>query len=263
MTAAKRAESDSEVAGVFYLLARAAAEQGQYEQALSELGACGAIYGALGDPEGLIKTIYQSASIAYDRGEIEGAQRLCLDALAVEPGGSRSPIAVFRLLADIAIEQDDYTAAQQWCERALATCEERGEQNERAPLHYLHAVIARCTERFNEALAEAHQAQLLAARMGDTGFEALALYEQSRSHLLLGDLFAAESLGQEALAHMQRAQAAFNAVYALNHLGHIALRSDRPDKAAQRWQNALAAAQERGHPLAATLRQQLNDLGVL
>jgi tetratricopeptide (TPR) repeat protein len=261
MSAARRAESDTEVAGVLYLMARAAAEQGQYEQALAWLDACGAIYAALGDREGQIKTLCQSAGIAYDRGDLQAAQEICLAALALEPPADRSPIAVFRLLADIAIEQDDYAAARQWCERALSACEETGEQNERAPLHYLNAVVARCTGNLGPALQEARQAQLLAARMGDTGFEALALYEQSRAHLLLEDLPAAEALGQAALAHMRRAQAHFNAVYALNHLGHIALRSQGPEQAAQRWQAALAVAQERRHPLAETLQGQLDALG--
>jgi tetratricopeptide (TPR) repeat protein len=170
---------------------------------------------------------------------------------------ARCRIAVQRLLADIAIEQKDYAAAAQWCSGALAACEQAGEHNERGPLHYLLAVIARCTGRYEQAQADARQATALAEKMGDIGFQALALYEQSRVLALLGELEAAERLGREALALMRSCRAAFNEVYALNHLGEVALRRGEREEAVQRWQTALAAAELRQHPLASTLAQRL------
>jgi predicted negative regulator of RcsB-dependent stress response len=93
--------------------------------------------------------------------------------------------------------------------------------------------------------------------MSDTGFQALALYEQSRALYLLDDLDAAEGLGQEALVLMRSSQANFNEIYALNHLGEIALRRGDKAEAVRRWQTALAAAEARRHPLAAALAQRL------
>jgi tetratricopeptide (TPR) repeat protein len=246
------------IANAQYWLATIHVEQTLQDEAETRLAIARHHFELAGDREGMALVLYQQAQIFYDRGRLDDAEVCCQQALAIGvPAHSSATTQILRLLADIAIEREDYVRAANASQQALALARTQQNQDEEAGALYSLAVIARHRGQYKEAMRCAQQAREIFARTGNQGFEALTLYEVSKVQRLQGDLAAAEAVCRQSLAILRQLQHQFSLVYVLHHLGELYQLSGRPNEAKSLFQEALTLALAQDHPMIADLRQCL------
>lgn len=259
-------EEDEPIADIYTDLARMALEQADHQTAERYLAQAEQIYRFHEHTTGLARVFYQQASRLYDQGEETKAQatELCSQALALQLGDANQAeqLPTLRLLADLAIDRDDYESAIHYNQWALQLCQELHYQSELAAVLYQLAVIERYQNRTATARAYAEQALEHFEKMGDPGFAAVTLYELSRSHELEGDLALAYQYGLQSAARLREIGQRVNLVYILQYLGQLARQRQGITQALTFWQEALAIAIAIDHPLKADLEQSISEVSL-
>ncbi len=242
-----------------YYLARIALDQMHYDVAETYLDNSLQLRQQIGDQSGTATTTYQQALLFYRRGQFSKAKSLCAWALDVqeEVQDQLGLLPTLRLLADIALEQQDFTRAQLYCQRALDLCNQLHNRGELAATYYSLTVVARCQGNYALAQTYAQEALTLFQLIGDRGFQALMYYELSRIHAATKAFPAAIEIAGKSLTLFQDLHESFNLVYVLRHLGDIHKSVGQVALAANYWQQALAIAEPKEHPLSSQIKEYL------
>lgn len=257
-------------------LARLSLEQGKYAEAESHLQHSWHIFTQTDHAEGLAATLYWRGYLAYTLGRLDEAKALCGQALdlqerlaegeaegsvAWESGEMGSLTWTLRALADVAIEEGDFSQAQAYCDRALAQAQSNHDKGEEAAVLYLLAVVADCRQAWDVGLAYADKALDLFQRMGDRDYQALTLYQLSQIHFKLGNYPQAETLILRSRPLAEAVGSPATQVFVRYHQGRIYTATERPQLASQMWTSALALAERHAHPLAPRIRREMDELG--
>lgn len=252
-------------ATVKYYLARIALDQMHYAVAETYLDTSLQLRQQLGDQSGTATTTYQQALLFYRKGQFPQAKALCEWALRVqeEIHDQLGSLPTLRLLADIALEQQDYASAERYCQRALALCNQLHHRGELAATYYSLTVVARYQGTYDVAQTYAQEALTLFQLIGDRGFQALMYYEVSKIHAATQAFPAAIAFADKSLTLFQELHESFNLVYVLRHLGDIHKSLGQAQLAATYWQQALAIAEAKEHPLSAQLAEDITQLQVV
>ncbi len=262
LTFFEQAADSHNLATAQYYLPRIALDQMHYAIAERHLDNSLALRQQLGDQAGTAITTYQQALLFYRRGQFAKAKSLCEWALRtqeeIQDHFGLPP--TLRLLADIALEQEEYASAQHYCQRALDLCHQLHHRGELAATYYSLTVVARCQGNYAVAQAHAQEALTLFQLIGDRGFQALMYHELSRILAATQAFSAAIDMTNKSLALFQALHESFNLVYVLRHLGDIHKSLGQPELAASYWQQALAIAESKEHPLATQLAAMLEQL---
>lgn len=107
-----------------------------------------ALYERLEDITGLAAVFHQRSFILYRCGEFEKARLLCEQARTMQEqtDDQTGLLRTLRLLADIALEQEELDVANAYCQRALALCEALQHRGELGAIYYNSAVVRGCKE---------------------------------------------------------------------------------------------------------------------
>ncbi len=246
----------NEVANTEYHLARIALEQAQYDKAENLLHDSQQQFASSGDPLGTSITLSQQALLAYRRGDLEAAKRLCSQVLQMDTRADQlaARLPTLRLLADIALEEQRYEIAALYCNQSLMLCEQLDNRSELAAVYYSLTVVARCQEQLDAAKKFAHRAIEQCELTGNRGFKAVTLHELSRLHTQFGNYSAAIAASEESMNLLLAVQDTFNLVYILRQLGEANMAAGQHEKAQEAWLAALTLAESQQHPLTAQLR---------
>lgn len=244
-----------------YELADIAQEQGNLPQARAWVQEMLAIWQQAGaeTPE-LAALLYKLADIDYGEGWHQTARQEAQQALIIcEKLGDRPwGIKALRLLATIAITLKEYDEAETHCRRALAWCEESGDQPALAFIFYNLATIH---QRRGQDLPQARQyaadALNLFEKMGDRRSQAQALYAMSQIDAGLGDYQAALAKAQRSLDLCEALGDLWGQIFLLKQLGDLQHALQQDELATALWQQALSLIGEREHPLKASLLKLL------
>ncbi|GAB4157085.1 MAG: BTAD domain-containing putative transcriptional regulator [Candidatus Promineifilaceae bacterium] len=236
-----------------YELADIAQEQGNLPQARAWVQETLAIWQqASAETPELAALLYKLADIDYGEGRHQIARQEAQQALVIcEKLGDRPwGIKALRLLATIAITLKEYDEAETHCRRALAWCEESGDQSASAFILYNLATIH---QRRGQDLPQARQyaadALTLFEKMGDRRSQAQALYAMSQIDAGLGDYQAALAQAQRSLDLCEALGDLWGQVFLLKQLGDLQHAVQQVELATTLWQRALSLIGEREHPL--------------
>ncbi|MCB0085505.1 MAG: hypothetical protein KDE47_31405, partial [Caldilineaceae bacterium] len=217
------------------------------------------LYHAAENPSGISASTYQTALLAYRRGSISVAKALCLWAKEAQEKNEDivSLLPTLRLLVDIALEEKEFDAANQYCARALDFSNQIHDRGELAATYYSLTVNARLQKEYNQAHTYAKEALALFELMGDRGFQALMHYELSR--ILAGTHSFTESIaiGLKSMKMFEDLSEDFNLVYVLQHLGALYCQLGDRVQATMLWQRALVIALAKEHPLTQGIQENL------
>jgi DNA-binding SARP family transcriptional activator/predicted ATPase len=244
----------------YYHLGRSGAERSKFDYADDQLLKCQAICELTKDLVRLAAVYYQQAFILYRRGKFEDSRLLCERAFAMQKDHEDwlGLLPTLRLLADIALEQEDYVLADQHCQRALVLCEKLQNRGELGAIYYSLTVVARLQENYTLAHSYAEKGLFLLQYAGYRQFEALILYELSRIQAKTLHYEAALEAGMKALNLIDLINDNFNKVYMMSHLGNLYDKLGIKEKACFYWQEALNIANSQLHPLRAYLVEQVH-----
>jgi DNA-binding SARP family transcriptional activator len=144
-------------------------ELGAYAHAEATLQRAEATYTLLEQPAGVAAVRCRQASIAYDRDAYAQASELCADALRLLPpnGGEVVRSRTLRLLADIAVREQQLALAQQYTTQAQMVNATINDQTEHAAILFAQAKLAHYFGNEQEALANALQSLASYTAMGD------------------------------------------------------------------------------------------------
>lgn len=249
-----------EAAHVQYHLARIALEQADYDKAEQLLATSQQHFTANSDQVGLSITLNQQALLAYRRGYLSEAKALCSQVLALDNAADlfAARLPTLRLLADIALEEQNFVVAEQYCNQSLTLCEELHNRSELAAVYYSLTVVARCQEKLDTAQTFAHKAIEQCDLTGNRGAKAMTLHELSRIYVRVGEYTLATNSSEEGMNLLLSIPDNFNLVYILRQLGEAYHAAGRLDNAQNSWQAAFTLAQSQNHPLTEQLQLLLN-----
>ncbi len=164
-------------------------ELGAYAAAALQLERAEAIYAALNQPVGVASVRCRHASIAYDQAEFDRATALCESGLSLLPpdGGELVRSRILRLLADIAVREQQLPLAQQYTQQAQMVNATLNDQTENAAILFAQAKLALHFGNMAEALDSARQSLALYTAMGDRKAAALIYVLLCIIHRRLGD----------------------------------------------------------------------------
>ena len=188
-------------------------ELGAYAAAALHLDSAEAVYTALNQPVGVAAVRCRHASIAYDQAEFDRATELCESGLSMLPadGGELVRSRILRLLADIAVREQQLPLAQQYTQQAQMVNATLNDQTENAAILFAQAKLALYFGNTTEALDSARQSLALYTTMGDRKAAAVIHVLLCAIHRRLGDdaaLQAAVARGRALAAEVQDAQVA-------------------------------------------------------
>ncbi len=240
------------------VMARVCLERSDYPGAKHHLTLCQSLFGQIGNNQGIAQSTYLSGVLAYDCQDYDIAAERAKDSIIMLEKGNDLNLAIspLRLLVDIAIEQSKHDEAETLCLQAIQICESTNDRSELHAIYYGLAVIYRYQERISQALQYSEYSALLAHRVGDLKFEALALYEQSKCILKLEQASVASDQALTSLQIFEDLGDTYNAIFVLSHLGDIAITQKNRDAARNAWTTALEYIEDRPHPC----REELLDL---
>jgi tetratricopeptide (TPR) repeat protein/transcriptional regulator with XRE-family HTH domain len=252
----------NDLADTQLLQARMAVEQDDYTKAEMILRNCWAVFAGMDEGRGLARTLYWQGLVYYYQGRYKDARGVHAQARSLQEalGEERDLVATLRSLADLAIVEKDYAAAEALCNWALTIAQSLDDHGERAAVFYLLAVVADCQQRWEEALIHAAEALAQFERIGDRGFQALTLYQQSQIYMKLNDYIRAEEILLRSRRLSEELEQGYTLTFVLHNLGRIYAATDRHTQARTILGEALQRAEQSDHPLSQRLRQQLADL---
>lgn len=249
------------IATALYYLARIAKEKANFNEAQRLLEVSRSIRERLDDMPGVAETLYLEADIPYANGDYEAAKRLgeqALNILQQLPDNELGSIRALGLLADVAIKQENYDLGEQYCQQALALCEEIQEQGEVAIILYILSEACRRRGDLASARDHAKNSLTLFTRMGDRKMQARTLLRLGLVHVDLNEYTLAKNEFLQSLNIHRELENTWSMIYTLFHLGNIHQALDQPDQAQKVWSEALELAEVLDHPLATPLREHLN-----
>jgi tetratricopeptide (TPR) repeat protein len=262
LTYSKRLDEKARIADVYFYQARIELVHALYDQAEQLLHACYQLRTDIGDEAGQAAILHMQGFIQYRRGNLTEAQELCEKARAVqERTNSRTwAVPILRLMADIAMAQQQYAIAQQYCDDALDLQRTMANQSETVALYYNRTVVARLQNDMEAAYTYAEETLQLAQQMGNREHEAYALYELSQLLLKKQDYLDALQAGLQCIAQLRKIEDYFNLVYALDHVSLIYQETNQTDHAQMLLQEAVELAHAHIHPFLDTLLQRMAPL---
>jgi len=167
-------------------------------------------------------------------------------------------IQTLHLLAEIALHgRAAYREAEEYCQRAIALCNEQQEVAELAQASSTLAETYRLQGKLHEAHPLAKRCLELSQQMGSRKLQALYLFRMSKINADLGDIALALQEGLNSLALCRAAQERLAMMYVLDHVGYLYDVLQDPAQKIQLWSEALAVAQVLNHPLSAALSERL------
>lgn len=211
----------------------------------------------------LAALLYKLADIDYGAGQHQLAHQAAQQALVIcEKSGDRQwGVKALRLLATIAITLQAYDEADAYCRRALTWCEESGDQRALAFILYNLATIhQRRGQDLQQARHRAGQALSLFENMGDRRSQAQVLRTMSQIDAGLGEYQAALAKAQRSLDFCKALEDLWGQVFLWDQLGDLYQAVQQEKQARTCWEQALALAASRDHPLTPKLRQKLRQL---
>ena len=256
----RRLNDQSGIAGVQSELARIAIEQADYAEAKRLLTASQSMLGALPDERDLAEIRYRQSIVAFYERDFATADRLAQQVFEAQQAVNdrANGILTLRLLADIALHgRGDTQRAEQYCQQALAWCDDLQNETERAPALYILAEVHRVQGKIDVAHVEAGNCLQLSREMGDRKLQARALFRLSQLEADRDELDAAKTNGALGLALCRQLQDSWGTVYVAHHLGQIYDRLGHRAEAQTLWREALELAEPLTHPLLETLRDCL------
>jgi predicted ATPase/DNA-binding SARP family transcriptional activator len=254
------AADSQRVADAQYDLARIALEESDLPLAEQLLESCLRIRQQLADTLGLALVLFRQAWLHYEYRHIETALELAQRALDIQEQAHdrRNCLYTLHLLADLTLYGTaDYARAAQFCERAIALCDELHDLDALASALGTLAEIHRLQGRLTEARLEAERSLALARLMGSRKAQAHYLFRLSKIDADAGHLEAALQNATLSLALCRNLHDRWGTVYLLEHLGRLQHRLNQNSDGRQMWLEAFTLAQELQHPLLATLREDL------
>lgn len=188
-------------------------ELGAHATATHHLERAETLYTALSQPVGVASVRCRHASIAYDQGDFDRAAALCESGLSLLPpdGGELVRSRILRLLADIAVREQQLSLAQQYTQQAQMVNAALNDQTENAAILFAQAKLALYFGNVAEALDSARQSLALYTAMGDRKAAAVIHVLLCAIYRRLGDAAAlqdAASHGRALAAEVQDAQVA-------------------------------------------------------
>ncbi len=251
----------NETAHANYHLARIALDRADYEQAERWLAESQQLFQQLQNQEGLSVVYSQQALLAYRRGYLKVGKALCNQILELDHAADllTGRLPALRLLADIALEEQDYPVAEAFCNQALALCEELHNRSELASVYYSLTVVIRCQQKLELAQELARRAIDYCDVTGNRGVKALSLHELSRIYLLTDQHAKAIAASEEGMNLLLAIPDNFNLVYILRQLGEAYLAAGQESNAQKAWAAALKLAETQQHPLTEQLRMKVAD----
>jgi predicted ATPase/DNA-binding CsgD family transcriptional regulator len=158
-------------------------------------------------PAALAKVLHSAGDVEQWQGHQEQAQEHFERALAIfqDLDDRRGVAAMLRGLGSVAIDRGDLDGADALLGEVLALAPESGAAWEAASAANLLAVIAYARGDFTTAIRFGEEALVAWQDLGDTGHVAIALANLARAALAAGDLTRAAALTREALAHVPAA----------------------------------------------------------
>ncbi len=182
-------DSRARMAEALVDLADVEIELGTYAAAALHLQQAEESYCSLAQPVGLAAVRCRQASIAYDQGALAQATALCESGLSLLPAGGGDLVRsrILRLLADVALQEEELTLAQQYTVQAQGLHTATNDQTERAAVLFAQAKLAHYFGNEQEALECARQSLALYAAMGDRKAAAVIHLLLCRVARALGD----------------------------------------------------------------------------
>lgn len=167
-------------------------ELGAYATAAHHLERAEALYTTLNQPVGVASVRCRHASIAYDQGDFDRAAALCESGLTLLPpdGGELARSRILRLLADIAVREQQLSLAQQYTQQAQMINVALNDQTENAAILFAQAKLALYFGNIAEALDSARQSLALYTAMGDRKAAAVIYVLLCAIYRRLGDVAA-------------------------------------------------------------------------
>lgn len=164
-------------------------ELGAYAAAGVHLQQAEESYRSLAQPIGLAAVRCRQASIAYDQGALAEAAVLCDSGLSLLPAGGGDLVRsrILRLLADVALQEEELALAQQYTAQAQGLHTATNDQTERAAVLFAQAKLAHYFGNEQEALESARQSLAIYVAMGDRKAAAVIHLLLCRVTRALGD----------------------------------------------------------------------------
>jgi DNA-binding SARP family transcriptional activator/predicted ATPase len=209
----KENDNQMRMADALVDLADVEIELGAYAAAAFHLERAEECYAALNQPVGIAAVRCRHASIAYDQGDFDRAAALCESGLSLLPqdGGELVRSRILRLLADIAVREQQLSLAQQYTQQAQMVNAALNDQTENAAILFAQAKLALHFGNEVEALESAQQSLALYTAMGDRKAAAFIHLLLCAIYRRLGDAAALQDVaarGRALAAEVQDAQVA-------------------------------------------------------
>jgi predicted ATPase/DNA-binding SARP family transcriptional activator/Tfp pilus assembly protein PilF len=222
-----------------------------------------AVWQALGDPRGQLRSLLNLGLVAIERGEPGQAIRLYEEALALAraTGDQAGIAACLGNLGQAAVEQGAHERAAAYYRESLHLFRALGDlRNLGAVLDNLGALAFREGD-YQQAAEFQSEALTLFRDLGDRQGMAETLANYGHTAQRLGDLALAEQHFADALAHFQQLADQSGIAFVLRHQGRLAYEQGDPGRAEALLRQSLQLAWELGEKIALT--EALEALAVL
>ena len=246
---AARAALKAERVGAELLLARARifqcramANLGQNDQARPVCEEARQIFAKENDRAGLARALHNMAEIPLNQGDFTSAANLYTQALAImqEIGDKRDMGSELMNLGLVHARQGDFSLAQQMYGEALASYREAGDKNGMAGAMGNTGNLLQAEGKFSEALAAFQNTLTLSNELGHKGSAALAMAAIGDVLAKRGDLHGASDMYQKAMATQRQIGEKGNYAASLVSLGRAFREQAEFDKALKSYQEALS-----------------------
>jgi len=240
-------------------LAGVARRVGKYGEAvrLSTRGL--ALAQELGDRWGLTHSLLQRGLALYRMGDVDGAEALLQESLAIgrESDNARLAVSPLNVLADIAGHRGDYGRAQALFEQCLTLSRELDDQFKVAVALNNLGTVFHVLERVEKARAAYQESLDICRQIGDLEGQAIALSNLGEVAYAAGAYADAEGLYREGLAIGRDIGDQWTVMACLNNLGEVAYARQDNDGARTHFAEALTVARET-HTLPLVLKVLVN-----
>jgi class 3 adenylate cyclase/tetratricopeptide (TPR) repeat protein len=216
-------------------LARAAREQGRFEEAEPYLEQGLALAREIRDRMGVAHTLYELSWLAYRRGNVKKMEGYAKDSLVIcRELGDRQGIAdALNSLGSAASLRRETELAKRYMKESLALCREIGDRRgASARLHNL-GEQARHQEKYEEAVRYYQECQALCREIGDRLVLADSLAGLGFAHIGLGEYEAAWGCLRESMSQSSTIGAVFSTMWALIGVAALAAKTGRHAWAAE------------------------------
>jgi predicted ATPase/DNA-binding SARP family transcriptional activator len=252
-------------AGIAYAncdLARLMLECSDHEEASHFLDVSEAVWHERNDQAEIADVLFLRSRILYRDDHDQEALEIGIRALKIYETmpQTRSSVDLLTQLGVVASVVGNQEAAEDYCLRALALCEQFQDEGGIAVTLYTHSQVCGRKGELTRAMGMANRSLLLLKRMGVRKLQAHVLMQLSILQAQSGDQQHAVDTANESLVLYRNLNDSYGCVRVLLHLGDVQMANEHTDQALCAWSEGLRLALELKHPVSIRFQQRLGNL---